>query len=373
MTIELIKNFLHSSVNFFELFGGKVIEAYSSSRKNIEILDVSLVPTVNICTLYVQFTNRNLFGISDYIDAYKRYRQMRYDWWKYLESDKFLQWDSTTQVIGHFVPYLGENRKLGEAYSTEDQTSYGQFLINYNNIEKGISSYYIDVCKRYGIEWLLQDRNGIVIGPDIGLLYSILAYTQCFGKIGTFIDVGSGTGELSGYLLKNNLVDRLIVNEVSPFLVNHIKNYISTLAEQTKIEVDYQFTDALEMGLPETADYISLGIYYGAQPQFLKNYGYQLKSSLRGKGVLVIQSGMLEGKFNISSVVGNDKKLFDWDWYSSEYTLGHYFNFIESLFVADEVITLATDSFETMTCLKNKLVQMFNASEIPMMVLCKIP
>ncbi|HKS26988.1 MAG TPA: class I SAM-dependent methyltransferase [Pyrinomonadaceae bacterium] len=360
-----LKEFLSVSKDFFQSAGGSLLRAFHGTRRNIEILDASSHTEVDVCCLEVEFEERNRFGEADYLDAYERYRQMRSDWWAYLESNKFRQWDASTSIISHFIPYLGSaSARTGTPYNRESTKFFGQVLIPYERVEH-LSSYYDEIHERYGVRWLLQDGRGITIGPDVGLLFGLIAALKDSKGIDTFIDLGAGTGELSAYLINKGLAKNIYINEVSQHLREHLHSYLEELSRGKEVSIDYQFTDASEFVLPERADVVSMGIYYGAQPFFLERHGQRLREALGPEGLLMIQSGMLENRFNISSVTGDDERLLDWPWYNERCCLKTYFSEIESVFVADEIITLACNSGERMARVRRALEEEFEAVSPP--------
>jgi len=358
------KKFIEISKDFFQQKGGSLKNIYHTKRKNIEVIEVSDEDVIDVFCLEVEFNNSNLFGTSTYLEAYKRYRQMRNDWWDYLQENGFEQWSKNTKIIGHFVPVLSFKSIISDPYPVQESTSYGQILTRYTESATN-NEYYKYIHNTYGLEWLLQDGNKIVIGPDIGLFYGMLAYTKLYGTINKFLDVGTGTGELSAYLIKNNLVKSITANEISDHLKSHIQTYLGEVNKTNQVNIEYQFGDALIMNIPETFDLLSLGIYYGAQPDFFKNHGQKIRKSLSENGAVIIQSGMLEGKFNLSSILGDNEDLYNWEWYNKENTLSEYFTNIESIFVAHEIITMASNSKDTIRKLKEILINDLGATEIP--------
>lgn len=357
-------NFIEISKDFFWQKGGILRNIYHTKRKNIEVIEVADEDLIDVFCLEVEFDNSNLFGTGTYLEAYKGYRQMRNDWWDYLTQRGFEQWSRNTKVIGHFVPLLSSMSSKSDKYHVQESTSYGQILTKYD--EAAINNkYYKYIHDKYGLNWLLQDGNKIVIGPDIGLFYGVLSYVKLYGTIDKFLDVGTGTAELSAYLIKNKLVNNITVNEISDQLKCHIQTYLGEVNKSNHVAIDYQFIDALKMNIPGTFDLLSLGIYYGAQPDFFKNHGQKISKSLSQNGVVIIQSGMLEGKFNLASILGDNKALYSWEWYNKENTLPEYFTDIESIFVADEIITIASNSESTVRKLKDILINELGATEIP--------
>lgn len=359
-----LKEFIEISNDFFKQKGGNLKNVYHGKRENIEVMEVSDEGIIDVFCLEVEFKNSNLFGNSTYLDAYRGYRQMRNDWWDYLQEKGFEQWSKNTKIIGHFIPLLSSDSIKSDSYPVQENTSYGEILTKYDESVTN-NKYYKYIHNEYGLNWLLQDGNKIVIGPDVGLFYGMLAYVKLYGNINNFLDVGTGTGELSAYLIKNNLVKNITASEISEHLKSHITTYLDELNKTNQVSIDYQFVDALKMELPETIDLLSLGIYYGAQPDFFKNHGHKISKSLSENGAVIIQSGMLEGKFNLSSILGDNEDLYNWEWFNKENTLSEYFTNIESIFVAHEVVTIASNNEDTVKKLKEILINDLDATEIP--------
>lgn len=358
--------FIEVSKEFFRQRGGNIRNIYHAKRRNIEIIEIVADESIDVLCFEVEFSNRNIFGSSTYMEAYKRYRQMRNDWWECLERSGFEQWSKNTKIIGHFIPLLSLDNVQGEPYPIQESTSYGQILTEYHEAKTN-NAYYKHIHETYGLKWLLQDGNNIVIGPDIGLFYGMLAYIKSYGRINHFLDIGTGTAELSAYLIKNKLVSHITACEISTYLQEHIRNYLGNLNQDNQTMIDFQFVDALDMTIPEKFDLLSLGIYYGAQPDYFKKHGQKIRNSLSENGIVIVQSGMLEGKFNLFSIIGNNEDLYRWDWYKKENTLTAYFSEIDSVFVGDEVLTIASNHANTMNLFKQTLINDFGASEIPKM------
>lgn len=359
-----LKDFVEISNDFFQQKGGSLKNIYHTKRRNIEIIDISDKDEIDVCCLEIEFNNSNLFGTTTYLEAYKGYRQMRNDWWDYLQKKGYEQWSKNTKIIGHFIPVLSSKSIKSDPYPVQESTSYGQILTKYDESATN-NEYYKNVHYKYGLNWLLQDGNKIVIGPDIGLFYSMIAYVKLYGTINKFLDVGAGTAELSAYLIKNELVNNITVNEISGHLKSHIQTYLDEVNKTNQVAIDYQFVDALQMTIPEKIDLLSLGIYYGAQPDFFKNHGQKISKNLSEYGAIIIQSGMLEGKFNLSSILGDNEELYNWEWYNKENTLSEYFTHIASIFVAHEIITIASNNEDTIRKFKKVLINDFDATEIP--------
>ena len=340
-------------------------KAFHGTHRNIEISDASRNAEVEVCCLEVEFGEHNKFGDADYLDAYERYRQMRSDWWAYLASNELPQCHASTAIISHFIPYLSKHSTHeGTAYTPESTQYFGQVLIPYERVEN-LNSYYDEIHRRYGVRWVLQDGRGITIGPDVGLLFALHAALKDSPRIDTFVDLGAGTGELSAFLINKGLAENININEYSPHLREHLQTYLEQIRGGKDVNIEYQFTDASEFVLPHKAELVSMGIYYGAQPFFLERHGKSLRTALGEDGLLIIQSGMLENRFNISSITGDDERLFDWCWYNEKCCLKTYFSEIASIFLADEIITLACKSKERMAQIKKVLEEDFKAVAPP--------
>ncbi len=365
-TADNIGGFIDSSKKFFNKIGGNIIDLKISNRNNIEIITAEDDNEVDVCSVYVEFNNGNMFGSSNYLDAYKRYRQMRYDWWEHLAKDGYPQWNPKTRIIGNFFPLIKQSPQHKDEYPSEKETSFGCKLTRVS--EAGLGHHYYDrIAKDFGINWLLEDGNGIAIGPDVGLLYAVSAAIEVNHHFDTFLDIGAGTGELSVYVLKNSTTRKIILNEVSQALFGHLKNYVGPLASKNGVDIDYAFGDAHQIDIPAQISFLSLGIYYGSQPGFIEKHGKKISKSMGASGVLAVQSGMLEGRFNISSITGDDSRLLDWSWFSRENTLSSCFKYVESVFVADEVITFAANDICALDPIIKKLRNSYRATTVPQM------
>jgi hypothetical protein len=248
----------------------------------------------------------------------------------------------------------------------QEQAPYGQHLTPRRDLE-GRDPYYQELFEGYGVRWLLQEDNGIVIGPDAGLLFAVGAVADVRGAVSSFADVGAGTGELSAHLLRRGAVRRLLLNEVSPHLQEHLRSYVGDLARAAGVEVDYRFSNALEVELPRGVDLLSVGIYYGAQPAFFQRLGPALDEHLADDGLVLVQSGMLEGTFNVAALTGGDRRLLAWPWYDATHALTNWLPHVESYFVADEVVTFAARDGAVLEAVLERLRALGKLHPVPLL------
>jgi len=349
-----VARLIAASEEFFHPLGGRLGTVYVGRRRNIEILHDGSVPEVAVASLEVTFEDAGIFGDEGFMAAYQRYRRMRSDWWRHLEGHGLGLWNADTRLIPHLHPLTDGEVRGGQPYPLQEQAPYGQHLTPHSALE-GRDPYYQALFESYGVRWLLQEDNGIVIGPDAGLLFGVGAAADVRGSLSTFADVGAGTGELSAHLLRRGAVRRLLLNEVSPHLQDHLRRYVGGLAVASAADVEYHFCNALDLDLPTGVDLLSVGIYYGAQPAFFRRLGPGLGRHLAADGLVLVQSGMLEGTFNVAALTGEDPRLLAWPWYDESHSLTTWLPHVRSYFVADEVVTFAARQASTIEAVVERL------------------
>ncbi len=152
------------------------------------------------------------------------------------------------------------------------------------------------------------------------------------------------SGEISAFILKNSDKTQVFINEKSPHLKHHLHKYLESISKKRSI---FLLKDYKKIKIPKT-DLIISGIFYGEIPYLIKEKGEELKKSLSKKGLLVIQSGMPENLFALSVI---DNSIFPsikkWAWYNEKYDLRRLFKNVKTIFLDGEIITIASQSKES--------------------------
>ena len=115
------------------------------------------------------------------------------------------------------------------------------------------------------------------------------------------------------------------------------------------------------MKFPSKVNLISVGVFYGIQPSFIKYKGFEIAKSLGKKGLLLIQSSMPETLFSQHILMGDVDGVNKWPWYSKKFILSNYFSCVESFFIDNQFITLASQSHD----LVNKILIKLRKRTIP--------
>jgi len=113
------------------------------------------------------------------------------------------------------------------------------------------------------------------------------------------------------------------------------------------------------MLLPESSNVVSLGVFYGFQPSFIKERGSEIKKMLGEKGILIIQSAMPEAQFNYEVLIGKNEDIKNWPWYSRYMNISHYFKYYKTFYIDNQFITIASQS---KTTIRNILSNISNNS-----------
>jgi len=341
LLLELTKK---RTEEFFKNIGGKLLYVKNSYIKTYSSPD----KTILCPNFYIGFNNPYLLGNGDYSrEVYPRYRKLRSDWRKFLTESNIQIFKN---IAPGFIPLLiNGKRKLGKAYPKE-KASLVKYIIPIEQIKL---KYYKKLKKEFDVKFALKEEKGMLIGPEGGMLRGIDEIGKLLNKIKYFIDIGAGTGELSAYVIKKYGGENIIVNESSPYLKEHLKKYLKEISEKHKAEINFQFFDCQKIRFPLKADLISIGVFYGMQPSFIKKRGREIAKILGNKGVLMIQSSMPETIFNHHVLMGDEKNLKNWPWYSKNLTLPYYFPYYSTHYIDNQFITFASYSSKTIDEIKN--------------------
>jgi len=340
--LELTKE---KTKGFFKNIGGKLLYVKNSYIRTYSSPDKAI-----LCSnFYIGFNNPYLLGSGDYSrEVYPRYRKLRSDWRRFLAESNMQIFKN---IVPGFVPLLiNKGKEKRKPYPKEVSPS-PKYIIPIEEIKL---KYYKKLKKEFGVRFALKEEKGMLIGPEGGMLKGIDRIGKLLHKIKYFIDIGAGTGELSAYVIKKYGGENIIVNESSPYLREHLKKYLKEISERYKAKINFQFFDCQKMHFPPKADLISIGIFYGAQPSFIKKRGKEIAKILGNKGILIIQSSMPETIFNHHVLMGDEEDLKQWPWYSKDLTLPYYFPYHSTHYLDNEFITFASYSFETI----NKINQL---------------
>ncbi len=340
--------------NFFAGLGGKLMDTKcvktpTYASHNLKIYCVNY---------YIAFSNANLFGKGSFAEEiYPRYRKMRSDWRQELKKSGV---EMTNFALG-FVPLLASEDKTRAnnfKYKKELIKPLGTEIIKINN---NSPVYYQEMAKRFKVKFALKEANGFFIGPERGMMYVLEAINSARHKINCFIDIGAGTGELSAYVLRNCHPQKVIVNEISPKLKPHLKNYLGEINKNNSVKITFDFKSCEEISIPIKTDLISVGVFYGFQPSLLRNKISEITKSLGRDGVLLIQSAMPETLFSQHILLGDLNGVNNWPWYSKKFILTNYFSRVESFFIDNQFIILASQSSD----LINKIMKKIDKKTIP--------
>lgn len=336
---------------FFNSLGGKMmysrfikVPTYSSGNFKI--------PCVNY---YIEFSNDNLFGKGDLSkEVYPRFRKLRTDWKSYLKHQDIKLYKDL--AIG-FIPLLNENPVKGFAYKKDVKKPVGVKILAVNNDSP---DYYKKMVEEFGIRFMLEEDKGMLIGPESGMMCVLKAISQV-RDIYDFIDIGAGTGELSAYVLKNCHPRRIIVNELSLRLKTHLKRYLQPLSLISGTKLIFNFESCIKINIPAGIDLISVGVFYGDQPSFIRLQGLNIATSLGKEGLLLMQSSMPETLFSQHILLGDLDGLKKWPWYSDKFVISKYFSCVVSFFIDNQFITLASQSHkvinEVLENLQSKIIR----------------
>ena len=325
--------------DFFGKIGGKLSFLQCAKTETYSSEDLK-IPCVNY---YISFNNPDLFGRGDFSqEVYPRYRKMRSDWKSALNKAGIKIY---SDLAAGFVPLLGQSAGQGAGfiYPKEEREPLGLEIVDINKVG---SPYYGRLAAEYGAKFALREGGGMLVGPEGGMLRVIKTIGDFLGKINSFADIGAGTGELSAFVAKNYQPQNITVNESSPNLEAHLRRYLKEARNWDKTKIDFVFGDCRQMDIPAQADLISVGVFYGYQPSLFEKKGLAIKKSLGENGLLLVQSSMPETLFNQHLLLGDEAGIKYWPWYSEKFNLPYYFNCVESFFIENEFIILASQSKE---------------------------
>lgn len=348
---HLSKKILNLTGIFFNRFGGKLIQAKAMKIRSYS----SLKEKVLCINFYIEFDSACLFSKGSFTkEVYPRYRKIRSEWYAFLRNNDIKLFESV--VVG-FVPILKARRLNNNLILKKAElTPLGSSIVK---IGKTTPKYLCAIAKKFSAKFALMTPSGAYIGPEGGMLMTLQAIKNLKFKINSFIDLAAGTGELSAYMLKNFFLDSLVVNELSKSITLQIKTYLNSVIKITsyKPKITYNFLNCIDYNFLNHADLISLGVFYGAQPDFFKKNGFKISMSLGENGILLLQSSMPETLFNLHIIENDYKCLNKWPWFDKAFSLSNYFPFHRTLFVDNQFITLASRSRFAINSILNELVR----------------
>ncbi len=323
---------------FFKKIGGEIMRISVHNLTTFSSPD-KVIPCLNF---YIKFNSSTIFGRADFSNkVYPRYRKIRSDWKKFLSKSGIKNFD---KIAFGFIPCLLDKEiGCGKPYELEKMTLSNEVV----TIEGLNSQYFKRLKKKYDLWFCLKEKGGLLIGPEGGLLAVLDAAGKYFKSINNFIDIGSGTGELSAHIIKNYHVNKVIVNEASVTLESHLKGYLGELSKKNNVSINFQFKDCRKMLLPKSSNIVSLGVFYGFQPSFIKERGIEIKKILGKKGILIIQSAMPEAQFNYEVLIGKNEDIKNWPWYSKYMSISHYFKYYKTFYIDNQFITISSQSKAT--------------------------
>lgn len=333
---KLAEKIREESASFFYLHGGEIVctkaatvTTYSSPDKPIYCPN-----------FYVAFNNSFLFGNGSFsAEVYPRYRKMRKDWREHLTYHDL-------SVFRDFAPGFVPTLKMdletpSESYDKQMEVPLGASI---KRIDEIASAYHQSLKQRYGVNYALVESQGMLIGPEGGMLRALETILKISPGTSSLVDVASGTGELSSLAMRYGKVKKLVVNELSLCLQKHLTDYLGKVAEDCKAQVDFQFGNCLEMTPPSLVDIFLVGVFYGLQPDLMKTKGQDIADCLGDEGVLVIQTSMPETLFNHLIIAGSSKDLESWPWYDPRFSVNFYFPYVETVYIDNEFVTFASRS-----------------------------
>jgi SAM-dependent methyltransferase len=334
-TRKTIKEANKQTAIFFKKAGGKIIKIKILNETTFSSPDEP-IPCLNY---YIGFCDPLIFGRGDYSnEVYPRYRKMRTDWKKFLLKSKIANFD---KIAFGFIPCLLNNHGPHTKKYPAEKISLINKVVLINKLE---SVYFKKIKKIFRLRFALMEKGGLLIGPEGGMLTTLDAAGRFFKHIDNFVDIGAGTGELSAYLMHHYNINRVVINEISSSLRNHLRDYLGKVSRQNNTKIDFQFNDCRDMKVPNHSNLISLGVFYGFQPSFVKYKGKAIQSALGNDGVLVIQSAMPESTFNYHLLMGNEKGLQGWPWYHRTMQLSTYFKYFKTFYIDNQFVTIASQS-----------------------------
>jgi len=297
------------------------LKCYSANQKEADIL-----------IFILKTSSPLLLGEGNYF--YGKYRILRYEFRKLFSLIKECEFKNICPGILIYPDESSSNERI-MIKNSNDKTPLG---IKVEKIKNNSEGWLLKVRNRYGTQHLLKTKEGYIIGPEESLLLITETYLRLFTPK-KVLEMGAGTGEVSAFILKNAKNSKAYVNEKSPYLKEHLKNYLSKIFKK---RVKIIFGDIQKIKIPKV-DLIISGIFYGELPKLMKNKGEQIKNALGKKGLFIIQSGMLENMFALTIIDPSIfPKILGWKWYNHKYDLRNYFNYVFSFFLEGELITLAS-------------------------------
>ena len=336
----VIDQIINSSKQFFSRIGGEILKVRIPSHTTR-----SASGGIAICPiLFVEFDNAGILGTGDFYDEiYKRYRRMRVDWWKAMETAGItIQSDPKATNRPHFVPVLSDEHTQGEPYPKLDRGFSRLKVVRLDDIP--VSADQSRVIETYDLEYGIRTTKGKLFDFDEGLLLSVRSAAEAFPQIGCFTEFGAGSGSSSALVLRSAQVTEAIVNDSSKDLREHLETYLGELAREKSTRLTVRIGDALTMPYPTHIDVLAIGTAFGSQPVLWSKRGADLKSALGERGVVLVASAMVEMLFYFFLTHGGEERLNRWPWKKDLLSLSDLFENVTSMRVNDLVLTIASSS-----------------------------
>jgi hypothetical protein len=296
-------------------------------------------------TVYAEFVNSAIFGSRGPFlsEVYPRYRFLRRRLTEFLVDEELLLKGPDSTLTVSVVPTASTDSKLGPTLPLDTSSSRGALILPIDELTKR-SRYYLQLANLYDIEYCLLTNKKTVVGPDAGILTTACVAAQTFKNKIRVIEFGTGAGTTPLILSRLKKLGAYMGNDFSPEVVDFFNMTIRPGLTRAGIDCRLHHGSCFELTIEDPVDLIIVGVFYQAQPDFVKFKGRAVSAALGENGVLIIQSGKPENPFVTNLLTEDPDRHAAWPWYGEEYYLNHYFRYVAKTDVHDETMLIASNN-----------------------------
>jgi hypothetical protein len=206
------------------------------------------------------------------------------------------------------------------------------------------SSYLDRMRREYGLEWGIRGSSGRLFDLAEGLLLATRCATDALIDVGSFVELGAGTGAVSGMVLRRAQPKRALVHDESFAVTRHLREFLGPISIETGSRLEVVDGDCRTIAFDEPIALLVVGLPFAEQPSLLARNGEHIRSALGEDGLLVSATSTAGMHFYQSLIDGGDPRLAAWPWYVPGASLRDMFHVGATLRVRNLVISIASES-----------------------------
>ncbi len=293
-------------------------------------------------TVTVEFENSGLFGdqLADiYDDVYPRYRSLRDAWWRALASAGD---EDSPRLRPYLLPLPARGATVGAALAARSPASREIEVVPLETVPR---SSYVDRMRRlYGLEFAIRGASGRLYDLPEGLLLAVRSAADAMPDLGSYVELGAGTGAAAGLVLRKARPKRILVHDESEVAGRHLREHLGPAAADAGSALHVTTGDCRDLGFVEPIGLLAIGIPFAQQPSLLVRRGEAIRAALGEDGVLVAASSTVGMRFYQALTDGDDPRLSAWPWRVPGRSLRDLFGNGATVRVRNLVVSVASGS-----------------------------